>query len=350
MEILKDIARDPFFLQYKDVINEIKTDMKTHLYKSCYAISSQANDINKKLNIELKPIELDKLSIYELWNRSRKSFIEQYKLLSAFITNVNDSDIPDIDEALTYYEEKSVSDKNRILEEKEDRLTEVKLESQETLDESLQKLSSVSLFSGIGSIVMIIAITIMVVYDKVESYILIPTGALVLLLSLSFYVLSMRKGLKVKSKEELEEKEHDIEKTSQNEIVSLVEEKEKKIDSLKNEKERLIEEYQNIHKAFTIFELNTVSKSSSKLVPFKSLNNASKGSVVRVTSHSYKKYIDNGNSIEIREDFPECLEMKEVDTENNSFLAKVIDKDRSSIFIYDLGKERVIFCIKFFHL
>ena len=333
MEILKDIARDPFFLQYKDVINEIKADMKTHLHKSCYAISSQANEINKKLNIESKPIELDKLSIYELWNRSRKSFIEQYKLLSGYITNVNDSDIPDIDEALIYYEEKSVSDKNRILEEQEDKLTEIKLDSQQSLDESLQKLSSASLFSGVGSIVMIIAITMMVVYDKVESYILIPTGALVLLLSLSFYILSMRKGLKIKNKEELEEKENDIETTSQNEIMTLEKEKEKKIAYLQDEKERLKEEYKNIHKAFKIFEFNTVSKSSSKLVPFKSLNNASKGSVVRVTSHSYKKYVDNGNSIEILEDFPECLEMKEVDTENNSFLAKVIDKHRTSIVL-----------------
>lgn len=41
--------------------------------------------------------------------------------------------------------------------------------------------------------------------------------------------------------------------------------------------------YSKIKKAFKLFEFNTVSKSSSKLVPLKSLYNASHGSVVRVT-------------------------------------------------------------------
>ncbi len=333
MEILKDIAKDPFFLQYKDVINEIKADMKTHLHKSCYAISSQANDINKKLNIEMKPIALDKLSIYELWNRSRKSFIEQYRLLSTFITNVDDSDIPNIEEEFVDLEEQSVLEKKRILTEKEEDLIETKLEHQKTLDESLQRLSAVTLFSGIGSIIMIIAITMMVISDKVESYIFIPIGALILLSVMLMYIFNLRKNIKQKNIKALEERENEIKEASQDDLVHLEEETEARIQYLKNEGERLKEEYQNIHKAFKIFELNTVSKSSSKLVPFKSLNNASRGSVVRVTSYAYKKYVDNGNTIEILEDFPDSLAVDEVDTENNSFLAKVIEKDRTSIVL-----------------
>ena len=333
MEILKDIAKDPFFLQYKDVINEIKADMKTHLHKSCYAISSQANDINKKLNIETKPIVLDKLSIYELWNRSRKSFIEQYKLLSNFITNVDDSDIPSIEETIVDLEEQSVLEKKLSLTEKEEDLIETKLEHQRMLDESLQRLSAVTLFSGIGSIIMIIAITIMVITDKVESYIFIPIGALILLSVMLMYIFNLRKNIKQKNIKALEERENEIKEASKNHLVHLEEEKEARIAYLKDEKERLKEEYQNIHKAFKIFELNTVSKSSSKLVPFKSLNNASRGSVVRVTSYAYKKYVDNGNTIEILEDFPDSIAVDEVDTENNSFLAKVIEKDRISIVL-----------------
>ena len=333
MEILKDIAKDPFFLQYKDVINEIKADMKTHLHKSCYAISSQANDINKKLNIETKPIVLDKLSIYELWNRSRKSFIEQYKLLSNFITNVDDSDIPSIEETIVDLEEQSVLEKKLSLTEKEEDLIETKLEHQRMLDESLQRLSAVTLFSGIGSIIMIIAITIMVITDKVESYIFIPIGALILLSVMLMYIFNLRKNIKLKNIKALEERENEIKEASKNHLVHLEEEKEARIAYLKDEKERLKEEYQNIHKAFKIFELNTVSKSSSKLVPFKSLNNASRGSVVRVTSYAYKKYVDNGNTIEILEDFPDSIAVDEVDTENNSFLAKVIEKDRISIVL-----------------
>jgi len=333
MEILRDIAHDPFFLQYKDVINEIKIEMKKHLHRSCYAILSQENGINQKLNVELKQIELDRLSIYQLWNRSRKSFIEQYRLLSHFISKVDDTDIPNIEKEISSYKLQCTQKRENILIAQKNSLQKLKEESRKKLDESLHTVKLRLLFSGMGSFICAIAIAMMIKYGKFESYISTLTGILILSVVIFFYMLNMKKKLKEKSKEAFLSKESEIKKATDERLFALESEEKEKIEQLQRKKEQLRIEYQNIHDAFEIFELNTVSKSTSKLVPFKSLNNASKGSVVRVTQYAYKKYVESGNTIEILEDFPESLKINEVDTENSSFLAKVIEKDRSSIIL-----------------
>jgi len=343
MEILRDIASDPFFLEYKDVIDEIKVEMKKHLHRSCYAILSQENSINQKFNIDSKYIDLDRLSIYQLWSRSRKSFIQQYRLLNYFISKVDNQDIPNIEQEISSSKLKYAHDIENILIEQKNNLQKLKEESREKLDASLHTVKLRLLFSGVGSFIFGIAIAMMIKYGKFESYTSVVAGIFALLVVIFFYTLSVKKKLKERSKEVLESKESELKQDTHDRLYALENEHEENIAKLQSKKEQLKTNYQNIHDAFEIFELNTVSKSSSKLVPFKSLNNASKGSVVRVTQYAYKKYIESGNIIKIWEDFPRVLEIDEVDTENRSFLAKVIEKDRSSIILsrysaYDDGK------------
>ena len=103
---------------------------------------------------------------------------------------------------------------------------------------------------------------------------------------------------------------------------------EEKIDSCHNKIDALHVEYQKIAKALRIFETETLTKSSSNHVPFKSLKFAKVGDIIRVTSSSYNK---SDKEIEILEDFPSYLHVEEIDVEKHSFLAKVVNRQRDTI-------------------
>ena len=92
-----------------------------------------------------------------------------------------------------------------------------------------------------------------------------------------------------------------------------------------------------IEKAFEIFELGTVSKISSKLIPFRSLHIANNGDIARVTPEAYKKLTERESAIEILEDFPEELNIQKVNIEQLSCLGKVIKKTRTIILISRYG-------------
>ena len=100
-----------------------------------------------------------------------------------------------------------------------------------------------------------------------------------------------------------------------------------------------IDEYKinikNIKKAIEIFESKSLTLSEAKFIPFKSLNKARAGSIIRV--HKFSKKLESDFEIEILEDFLSEYEIEKIfDEENNikySFLAKVKNKFRNKIIL-----------------
>ena len=100
-----------------------------------------------------------------------------------------------------------------------------------------------------------------------------------------------------------------------------------------------IDEYKinikNIKKAIEIFESKSLTLSEAKFIPFKSLNKARTGSIIRV--HKYSKKLESDFEIEILEDFLSEYEIEKIfDEENNikySFLAKVKSKFKNKMIL-----------------
>lgn len=315
MDILADISKDPFFLQYKDIINTVKVEMKQHLKKSCYAIASQSNEMKNLFHIESQPIALDKLSIHSLWKYARNNFISQYKLLASNIHDVKDDQISLLTDKIELIDE-MISSSNKI--DKVFHIQHIDQQLHEIFTSYKEKVSAINASSrGIILLFILSIIFVGVMITNLVSISSVWIPSLLAMISGIVWVFLKTKKTKAKIKyiDKLEE---------------IIGQKKEQINSLNKM-------YKNIVKAFKLFELTTVSKSSSKLVPFKSLNNASYGSVVRVTPYSYKKYTEKGNKIEILEDFPECLEIKDVDIDNYSFLAKVVDKKYDSLTLSRFG-------------
>jgi hypothetical protein len=292
IDILKDISIDPFFKQYKEIIAEVKRDMKDHLQKSCYAISSQTNTIKEILNEPTNIIDIHQLSIYGLWKESRHSFITQYKLLSNAIYQMIDNNKEAIDNKIKL-----------LIEEKHIEIEKLKKEEALKIKQLTNKYNDNNQISN-------------------------KNHKLVYILKTLLKVLNSKKSKMMFEKEVNSIKSDFIAKISQ------IEQQYKDIEvELKNKLPVINKKEMSFSKAFEIFENITVSKSTPKLVPFKSLNNASYGSIIRITPQSYVKYINNDNKIEILEDFPQYAHVKAIDTSKYSFLGKVIRKEKNQITI-----------------
>ena len=308
MDILKDVLSDPFFLQYKFTINEVKMDMKSHLKKSCYAIASQSNEMKKIFGMDIDTINIDKLSIYSLWKYARSNFLSQYRLLKTQISVVESNKLESLEEELNDLQEIEKIDV-KYLRFQYDTIRQSILDIVLKHKKEMDAISFSMQYLG-GFTAILIGILIFN-RDKELSFMAFPLFLVLFFGGLFFYYSLKKKKENTKYKQYLSDK----------------------IDSIQKDINNLNKYYNSVKSAFEVFEFNTVSKSSSKLVPLKSLNNASVGSIVRVTPFSYKKYMEKGNSIKILEDFPECLEVDNVDIDKNSFLGKVLKKNYNSIVL-----------------
>jgi len=308
MDILKDVLSDPFFLQYKSTINEVKMDMKSHLKKSCYAIASQSNEMKKIFGMDIDTINIDKLSIYSLWKYARSNFLSQYRLLKTQISVVESNKLESLEEELNDLQEIEKIDV-KYLRFQYDTIRQSILDIVLKHKKEMDAISFSMQYLG-GFTAILIGILIFN-RDKELSFMAFPLFLVLFFGGLFFYYSLKKKKENTKYKQYLSDK----------------------IDSIQKDINNLNKYYNSVKSAFEVFEFNTVSKSSSKLVPLKSLNNASVGSIVRVTPFSYKKYMEKGNSIKILEDFPECLEIDNVDIDKNSFLGKVLKKNYNSIVL-----------------
>ena len=100
-----------------------------------------------------------------------------------------------------------------------------------------------------------------------------------------------------------------------------------------------IKEYQinshNLKKAIEIFESKSLTFFEAKFIPFKSLNKARVGSIIRV--HKYSKKLETDIQLEIIEDFPVDYMIEnildEADNIKYSFLAKVKSKFKNKMIL-----------------
>ena len=341
IDTLKKVAKDPFFTQYKTVINEIKKDFQGHLHKSCYAISSQTNEIKKILDLETTPVNLQGLSIYELWKKSRYGFYSQFRLISDSIANTNESQVSSVEKEIetleSNYKQDILSHVNQFTLtqdalQKQHQVKKNELESQNRAQESNTSSAMV-----IFLVLAIVGASIIILAKDIEKvFLLLPFASI--LLSIFFFTKTQA------TKKQYQEKRQSLLKEAEVELSELNQHQEEAKKSLLKEFEvqkyfslQKIETirttYANIAKAFHYFETNTVSKSTSKLVPFKSLNAAYYGITIRVTPQAYAKSLVNGNTIEILEDFPDYLNIEPASPEDNAFIGKVIQKDKNKIVI-----------------
>ncbi len=384
MDMLKDIAKDPFFKQYKPTINELKEELRSHLYKSCYAIASQTNSIKQALDISPSPIDLKNLSIYELWVKARHDVQSQYRLISTQMQNVSDTDITHIENEMADYNIYIESQKELELKEKtlkaqaandenekniknlndnvlshlkniEKGFNEVKQSYEDTYNEKKESIFNVAKILIVFIIIMLIILFFGTSSSGLIAFTLLLISGLIPLVRqlnkykgeknssmnqlIETYIEDKRKSeLNIKInienlKKNLESFNKNLDEKFEDQLAEITTKLTNYNENSSNRIKELLEYYSKIASLFQIFESTTVSKSTSKFIPFRSLNNSKTGSIIRITPQSYSKYIESGRFLEIKDDLPSCLKLNKVEPEQISFLAKVIQKNKNSMTV-----------------
>lgn len=337
------IENDPFFKNHERFVNEVFFDMKNQLYKITEAILYETNKIRSIFNFKLLEINLKEDNIISLWGKSRSGIINQYKIISHQLDDYKENDILNIKETISketneyenkikkeiknYDEKLEIIDNNykeNILIEKE------KLKNKKTRSLNLTFLSFITLLcatllfflNSSNEFKLILIITFMITFT-------------------SFYHLYKKKStnqflntndkltLELENEKTTLKKEHEL---KQNEYLKEYEKKKLVLNGL-------IEDYQikykNLKNALTIFEEKSITITQSKFMPFKSLKNFSYNNIIRINKRSYEKFVESNNlEIEIKNDFPEYLNIANINFEDNkSFLVKVIHKSKNKIIL-----------------
>ena len=82
MDFLEQINSDPFFIPYKNEIDEYFKEMKSKLYKNTDAILYNTNNIREIFNMPIYNFNISQNSITELWQNARRGRLSQYKIIS----------------------------------------------------------------------------------------------------------------------------------------------------------------------------------------------------------------------------------------------------------------------------
>lgn len=337
------IENDPFFKNHERFVNEVFFDMKNQLYKITEAILYETNKIRSIFNFKLLEINLKEDNIIGLWGKSRSGIINQYKIISHKLDDYKENDILNIKETISketneYENEikkeiKNYDNKLEIVDKsyKENiQIEEMKLENKKTRSFNFTILSFVTSFCAL----------LLYFSNSTNEFKLTLGSIFIVIFSLGYYF--YKKNLRTHFFNNIDKLTLELESTK----TSLLNEHELKQNEYLEELEKkrlvlngLIEDYQmkyeNLKKALTIFEEKSITITQSRFMPFKSLKNFSYNNIIRINKRSYEKFIDSNDAeIEIKNDFPDYLNIPDINLEDNkSFLVKVVHKSKNKIIL-----------------
>jgi hypothetical protein len=348
MDFLEQYLNDPFFMPYKLEIAEHFKEMKNKLYKTTEGILHNTNMIRSIFNIRKFDFTLTNYSIIDLWKNARKGIMGQYNIIFRQLDAISNK-------SLNLYDTKKRELKNsfdseilKIDRSYESSVNKINVDEKTDIDK-LTKITNEEVFKinlkrknilYITAVSFILSIFLFLNGANYEIPTFFSISGIFGLMFLYNNLLLIKKT----------KENHEIELKSFNEICfnkidELSKEKEnKKIDLEDNYKDSLklvdieINKYQddvdNIRKALEIFETKSLTLSEAKFIPFKSLNKAKNGAIIRV--HKYSRKLDSDLEIELLEDFPDEYHIDKIFDDNNikhSFLAKVKNKFKNSVVL-----------------
>jgi len=349
MDFLEQINSDPFFIPYKNEIDEHFKEMKSKLYKTTEAILYNTNNIREIFNMPIYNFNISQNSITELWINARKGVVSQYKIITNNLKILSNDSLSKFE-----YNKKNLEDDlNNKIQSNNNNLDKsiIKLEKDELVninsieDKVQQKIILTDTYKHymFYPLCIFLLMSILFVYKNNYNWFMIFTFLSILpSYMIYFFIKKNRKILKNK----------DLEIQELNNLFKIDKEKYlldkiSREDELKNDFNSSIEiinnkikEYQinshNLKKAIEIFESKSLTFFEAKFIPFKSLNKARVGSIIRV--HKYSKKLETDIQLEIIEDFPVDYMIEnildEADNIKYSFLAKVKSKFKNKMILF----------------
>ncbi|KLE05363.1 DUF4062 domain-containing protein [Aliarcobacter butzleri] len=343
MDFLEQINNDPFFITYKKELDEHFKEMKNKLYKTTEAILYNTNNIRNIFDIKKIDINIVDNSMMELWKNARNGIMGQYRLISKKFESLNEQSLDKFEDrknelGINLDRELKNIDKNfeRIIEKIS---IEESKETEKTESETNTKISIEKDFLLIFSSIFIIVVTILF-FSNLHygaSILSIVFGTFIVYKKISkIFKIKKNKILKLKTISEISDNQR-------NENIIERDNQKKYFENKFNESLELINneiiEYKNdiikFKKALEIFEGKSLTLSEAKFIPFRSLNKARFGTIIRV--HKYNRKLDENIEIEVLEDFQDNYNIESIYDENNnmknSFLAKVISKTKDKMVL-----------------
>lgn len=348
MDFLEQYISDPFFMPYKKEIDDHFKEMKSKLYKTTEGILHNTNMIRSIFNIKKFDFNLHNNSIIDLWKNARKGIMGQYniifrqlevisnKSLNLFdvkkreLKNNYDLEISKIDKNY----ESSVSKVNRDEKNDIDKLT--KLTNSEISKINLKKQNILNI-TAVLFIIVIISFSFGTNYKIPVFFSISGIFCLILLYKniLQIKKIKENQDLELKSfNEKCANKIDELSKDKENQKINSENDYNRALELIDIEISKYQEDVENIRKALEIFESKSLTLSEAKFIPFKSLNKAKTGAIIRV--HKYSKKLDSDLEIELLEDFLEEYHIDKAFDDNNikySFLAKVKNKSKNKVVL-----------------
>lgn len=344
MDFVELIENDPFFKNYEEFIKKIFINIKDSFHKITNAILHETNKIRNIFDYREIEISLIDYGLMDLWKKSRYGINNQYRVLTS---NLNKTDANEIQ----YIENKIKMERNKFEENKKNLEAQYSKENNKIEDDNNEKILSLenehnqkkSYYNITAFAILIIAILAsLILHNEKKDEILLYVDIAALFILGAIFV-SRRKSINLHKNlmDNITDKHHNMKEQLQLDfevsIKKLGEESHQKVTSYQMEINEIKEYYEKIKNAFLIFEKKSITLTQFSFIPFKSLKNAHRNNIIRVTKWAYEKAIETGSTIEIKEDLPAYLDIPAIDLEESSFLAKVIFRSQNKIVLSRRG-------------
>lgn len=386
LDLLKEMAHDPFFVEYKTIVSETKKALKDSVHKSCWGISFGTNTVREILGYQKKPVDLNGLSIYALWKKAKNNFILQYKLVVDNIDANRTDEIPQLLSRIEQLKSDLSVEEARLEEEASEKRAEALSEADRRRSErgeetgrQIRKLEkafedqrasmretakakekNIRILS-----VLFFALAVAATVGTRDWLPVAPEAKwslAALFFALGGFGLYWSFRISQTLKQQLAEvgRKFEAEKEQVNRaleaanaadiaeletlFVAMKEKKEGKLAVLRGsveaeiavntaKAEEVSNRYLQVSSALNYFETNTVGRSSSKFVPFRSLRGAKRGYIIRITPEAYRRYEESGKKVQVLNDFPEHLSISPIDPKEAKCLVKVVEKWHDGIVL-----------------
>lgn len=345
MDSIELIDNDPFFKNYEEYIDKIFINLKSSLYKITEAILYETNNIRRLFSYKKIEINLVDNSLIDLWKKSRYGIINQYKALTYNIKRTDINEIQILKNKILEVNEMLEKEKKEEENKYKKKINNIMDERNITIADFENKQNGQDRnYNLLILVCILVAVIFNISTNKIpELYEILPyvlIGIIICLSILIFFKVKNKKSnqdLGNKVKENYEKRERELYNELEKQILNFEDKVKKTVEEYELEIKYITDSYSRIKKAFLIFENKSITITSYKFIPFKSLKKAYKGNIIRVTKKSFEAIREEGVSIVIKEDLPNYLNIPIVNLDQSSFLAKVISRKPTEIILSRVG-------------
>lgn len=347
MDFLEQINSDPFFIPYKNEIDEYFKEMKSKLYKTTDAILYNTNNIREIFDMPIYNFNISQNSITELWQNARRGILSQYKIISNNLKILSNDSIEKFESEKIFlenelnekYKKIKISFDESIYKLEKDKINKIEIIDKKAKNDTFISITKRNnMFFVLGTLVLL---SILFYKNNYNLFIFTFISSILTTSAIYYFSRQVKKIFKNKNLEiqEINNSFLDEEERFLSDKLSKEKNYENQFNLTLKSINHKIDEYKinikKVKKAIEIFESKSLTLSEAKFIPFRSLNKARKDSIIRV--HKFSKKLESDFEIEILEDFLSEYEIEKIfDEENNikySFLGKVKNKFKNKIVL-----------------